>query len=272
MPCGDGSNRPMTIGLLNACTRSCCSTLPNAQAVSQILHVHTNTLKRWVQAFAAEGEDALLRMGYGHPIGWLTTDEQQLTTWLDADVRTTAEACAWCRTVRQGLHGQWDAQAAQTARLSLQQPTLIPAKADPEAQAAWVETYAEKGGLTRRGRVYFLDAAHLLHAAVPSQGWIKLNHTMQLRTNAGRNRLNVLGAYSPDDQSLISLDGRESCDAERVAQLLQKIRAANRRRLLVVLDNAPYNKAAPVTGRADIADRTALSAAHSPNLNLIERF
>ena len=92
--------------------------------------------------------------------------------------------------------------------------------------------------------MYFLDAAHLLHAAVPSQGWIKRNHTMQLRTNSGRNRLNVLGAYSPDDQSLISLEGRESCDAERVAQLLQKIRAANPgRRLLVVLDNAPYNKA-----------------------------
>lgn len=128
--------------------------------------------------------------------------------------------------------------------------------------------------MTRRGRVYFLDAAHLLHAAVPSQGWIKRNHTMQLRTNSGRNRLNVLGAYSPDDQSLISLEGRESCDAERVAQLLQKIRAANPgRRLLVVLDNAPYNKAAPVTEAAQTLRIELLYLPpYSPNLNLIERF
>jgi hypothetical protein len=47
--------------------------------------------------------------------------------------------------------------------------------------------------------VYFLDAAHMLHAAIPSQGWIKRGRTMQLKTNSGRNRLNILGAYSPDD-------------------------------------------------------------------------
>ena len=34
-------------------------------------------------------------------------------------------------------------------------------------------------------------------------------------------------AYSPDDRDLISMEGRESCDAERVVQLLHKIRAAN---------------------------------------------
>jgi hypothetical protein len=36
------------------------------------------------------------------------------------------------------------------------QPSLIPAKADPEAQAAWVETYAEKGDRNpARARVLF---------------------------------------------------------------------------------------------------------------------
>ena len=96
---------------------------------------------------------------------------------------------------------------------------------------------------------------------------------MQLRTNAGRNRLNVLGAYSPDDQSLISWEGRESCDAERVAQLLQKIRAANPgRRLLVVLDNAPYNKAAPVTEAAQTLRIELLYLPpYSPDFNPIEQ-
>ncbi len=112
----------------------------------------------------------------------MTTDEQQqFTTWLDADVRTTAEACAW--VLEQFGKDYTDSGMRKLLKrldYRFKQPTLIPAKADPEAQAAWVETYAEKGALTRRGRVYFLDAAHLLHAAVPSQGWIKRNHTMQL--------------------------------------------------------------------------------------------
>jgi transposase len=134
--------------------------------------------------------------------------------------------------------------------------------------------YRKKGALTRRGKVYFLDAAHLLHAAIPSQGWIKRGKTMQLKTNSGLQRLNVLGAYSPDERDLISLEGRESCDGERVAQLLHKIRAANPgKRLLIVLDNAPYNHADVVN---EAAKRLRLELlylpTYSPNLNLIERF
>jgi transposase len=131
-----------------------------------------------------------------------------------------------------------------------------------------------EGALTRRGKVYFLDAAHLLHAAIPSQGWIKRGKTMQLKTNSGRNRLNILGAYSPDERDLISLEGRESCDAERVAQLLQKIRRANPgKRLLIILDNAPYNHASPVSEAAKALRIELLYLPpYSPNLNLIERF
>ena len=134
--------------------------------------------------------------------------------------------------------------------------------------------HRKKGALTRRGKVYFLDAAHLLHAAVPSQGWIKRGRTVQLKTNSGRNRLNILGAYSPDERDLISLEGRESCDAERVAQLLAKIRAANPgKRLLIVLDNAPYNHAAPVQEAAKrLRIELLYLPPYSPNLNLIERF
>jgi transposase len=135
------------------------------------------------------------------------------------------------------------------------------------------ELHRQKGALTRRGKVYFLDAAHLLHAAIPSQGWIKRGQSVQLKTNSGRNRLNILGAYSPDERDLISLEGRESCDAERVAQLLQKIRAANPgKRLLIVLDNAPYNHAAPVRDAArKLRIQLLYLPAYSPNLNLIER-
>ena len=136
------------------------------------------------------------------------------------------------------------------------------------------DLHRKKGALTRRGKVYFLDAAHVLHAAIPSQGWIKRGQRVQLKTNSGRNRLNILGAYSPDQQDLISLEGRESCDAERVAQLLHKIRAANPgKRLLIVLDNAPYNHAAAVRDAAKKLHIELLYLPpYSPNLNLIERF
>ena len=124
------------------------------------------------------------------------------------------------------------------------------------------------------GKVYFVDAAHLLHNAVPSQGWIKRGSTIELKTNSGRNRLNVLGAYSPDDHTLVSIEGTESCDAELVCQLLRKVRKANPGKwLLLVLDNARYQRAHIVQAFAKrLRIRLLFLPPYSPNLNLIERF
>jgi len=67
----------------------------NAEAVSRILHVHPKTLKRWVKAFASGGEAGLTSFNYVGGDGWLTDAQQQrFTTWLDASVRSTAEAIA----------------------------------------------------------------------------------------------------------------------------------------------------------------------------------
>jgi len=131
-----------------------------------------------------------------------------------------------------------------------------------------------EGALTRRGKVSFLDAAHLLHAAIPSRGWIKRTMTVTLKTNSGRNRLTISGASSPDDQRRISWEGRESCAAERVAHVLQLSEQANPgKRLLLIRDNARSNHAPPVTDAAKA--RRIESAEYLPpsslNLNLIAR-
>lgn len=134
--------------------------------------------------------------------------------------------------------------------------------------------HRKKGALNGRGKVYFVDAAHLLHNAVPGRGWIKRARTVELKTNSGRNRLNVLGAYSPDDHTLISIEGTESCDAEMVCRLLRKLRAANPAQvLLLVLDNVRYQRTRRVRALARrLRIRLLFLPPYSPNLNLIERF
>ena len=94
---------------------------------------------------------------------------------------------------------------------SFKKPAPIPAKSETEAQTTSMASYEKRAGLKRRGKVYFVDGAHLLHNAVASQGWIKRGHTVELRTNSGRNRLNVFGAYSPDDHPLASIEDTASC-------------------------------------------------------------
>jgi transposase len=120
----------------------------NAEAVSTILHVHPKTLKRWVKAFAAGGEAALTSFNYVGSEPWLSeTQQQQFTTWLDAEVRSTAEAITYVEQTF-GLSYTDSGMRKLLARLDYRykQPAVLPAKADPEAQAAWVETYTAKRG------------------------------------------------------------------------------------------------------------------------------
>ena len=120
----------------------------NAEAVSRILQIHPKTLKRWVKTFAAGGEVALTTFNYVGGEGWLTPDQQlQFTTWLDASIRSTAEAITW---VREQFGDDYSDSGMRKLLKRLdyryRQPDVLPAKADPEAQAAWVEAYTEKRG------------------------------------------------------------------------------------------------------------------------------
>jgi transposase len=120
----------------------------NAEAVSRILHVHPKTLKRWVKAFASGGEAGLTSFNYVGGDGWLTDAQQQrFTTWLDASVRSTAEAIAWVEE-QFGYDYSDSGMRKLLKRLDYRyrQPDVLPAKADPEAQAAWVKTYTAKRG------------------------------------------------------------------------------------------------------------------------------
>jgi transposase len=120
----------------------------NAEAVSTILHVHPRTLKRWVKTFVAGGEAALTSFNYVGSEPWLSEEQQQqFTTWLDAEVRSTAEAITYVEQTF-GLCYTDSGMRKLLARLDYRykQPAVLPAKADPEAQAAWVETYTAKRG------------------------------------------------------------------------------------------------------------------------------
>lgn len=95
---------------------------------------------------------------------------------------------------------------------------------------------------------------------------------MELKTNSGRACLNILGAYSPDDESLEYQEDTSSCDAEMVCRLLKKLREANPgKRLMVVLENAKYNRARLVR---KAAKRLRIELEYLPTYspNLIERF
>lgn len=120
----------------------------NAASVSTILQVHPNTLKRWSKLFVTGGEEALTTLNYVGGDGNLTAAEMQtFMAWLDAEVRSTAEAIVWVEE-QFGVSYTDSGMVKLLKRLDyrFKQPERLPAKADPKKQAEWVETYREKRG------------------------------------------------------------------------------------------------------------------------------
>jgi transposase len=124
--------------------------------------------------------------------------------------------------------------------------------------------------------ILFGDGMHLVHNNVPAFCWADPKDPLVLKTNTGRKRLNILGAYNPDEHSFVHLTGEENCNAMRVIDYFEVILKANRSapKIILILDNASYYKAAIVTQWLEDHPKLKIDflPPYAPNLNLIERF
>ena len=122
----------------------------------------------------------------------------------------------------------------------------------------------------------FGDGMHLIHQNIPGYCWGDPKSPPVIKTNTGRQRLNILGAYNPDNHSFVHLTGEENCDAERVIDYFEVILKAYYKapQIILFLDNARYFKAEIVTKWLNDNPRLQVEflPAYAPNLNLIERF
>jgi len=122
----------------------------------------------------------------------------------------------------------------------------------------------------------FGDGMHLVHQNVPGLCWGDPKQPPVIKTNTGRKRLNILGAYNPDSHRFVHLTGEENCDAKRVIAYFEVILMAYHKAptIVLILDNARYFKAATVRKWLKKHPRLRLEflPSYSPNLNLIERF
>ena len=125
---------------------------------------------------------------------------------------------------------------------------MIPAKADPDKQAAYVKETLEPRlaeALAEQRAVFFVDAAHFVLA--PFLGFLWSLTRVFIKAPAGRQRFNVLGALNALTHELITLTNDTYITAESLCALLQKLAALNLTvPITVFLDNARYQKCALV--------------------------
>jgi transposase len=151
---------------------------------------------------------------------------------------------------------------------------MIPAKADPDEQAAYVKEKLEpRLAEAQAGKraVFFVDAAHFVLA--PFLGFLWSLTRVFIQAPAGRQRFNVLGALNALTHELITVTNDTYITAESLCALLKKLAALNLSvPITLFLDNARYQKCALVQAMATSLNiELCYLPPYSPNLNLIER-
>jgi transposase len=155
-------------------------------------------------------------------------------------------------------------------------------KADPDKQQEFVAHYERQRAVAqrpgaRRTRRYFVDACHPLWGLeLVYACWLLVGQRFLAGMGSGRKRLNILGAYSPDDQECLDLRlTRDNINGEQFVNLLRLLRATHpeTERFVLYLDGARYNGSEVVKEWLRRHPEFELEPlpTYSPNLNLIER-
>ena len=153
------------------------------------------------------------------------------------------------------------------------QPCGVPAKADAQAQKAFVLKYENiKKNLGDDEQVVFMDGVHPSHAVRFMRGWIRKGQRREIPTNASQKRLNILGALNLEAMTLHRQE-YETLNADSVIAFLTFLLAAMPRGILhVILDRGRYQHCAAVWAFAAANPRLKLHylPPYSPNINAIE--
>lgn len=249
-------------------------------SVSRSVGKSIRTVEDRYRIYLSEGPDALNFFRY-RPKPCYLTDERikELTAWIKKENPSDTKiirhyikehfGVSYCRSAVEKLlkkHGQ--------KRL---RPKLVPGNPpSAEEQIKFVGHYNELRKFTDTGtEVLFCDAMHLVHQTVPGYCWGDPKDPPVFKTDSGRQRLNIPGAYDPVAHNLIHHTGEENCNGSRVIVFFEKILKARRNSdfVVLILDNAPYFHAEEVSQRLKKHPKiiTWFLPAYAPNLNLIER-
>src|SRR3982750_4027860 len=251
------------------------------EEIAELLGVSTRQVGQWLRIFRNKGLDELGTSHYqGDPGRLLPAQVERLKQEIATGAFHNAEQVrTWVLDtlgVAYSISGIKD--LLRRIGASYHKVSGFFWKADVEEQKKFVRKHRrhkrEAGPTTRR---YFVDACHpvwgvdLLYSC-----WLLAGQRFYVGVGNGRKRLNILGAYSPDDHDYVDLRlTEENITGEQFVKLLEALRARHpdAEKFLLYLATAPYYSKPCVKEwlKAHRRFRLVPLPAYSPNLNLIER-
>jgi transposase len=253
--------------------------------VADLLGCSVRQLAEWLRLFRNRGLEALCTLHHRGDPGNLSAGQverlrQEIST---GRFRNSEQTRLWVEEmfgVRYSPSGIKD--LLRRVGASYHKVTGFLWKADPDKQREFVAHYerqkaaAQRPG-ARRTRRYFVDACHPLWGLeLVYACWLLVGQRFLAGMGSGRKRLNILGAYCPDDREYLDLRlTRDNINGEQFVNLPRLLRATHpeTERFVLYLDRAKYYGSPAVKDWLRRHPEFELEPlpTYSPNLNLIER-
>ncbi len=246
--------------------------------VREVLFLDDETLRGYVDKYREEGIDSLLRDGRGGRDSLLNEEQRQLLCQeLDSTIHLDTDSIIFWVKTNFGIEYSRSGMRDLLHRLNYvyKKPKLVPGKPDIEEQEFFAAEYEkfmqEKSADTV---VVFSDAVHPEHNTIAGYGWIKRGEVKELKTNSGRERLNLHGGINAETHEVTVIESK-TVDAYSTINLFSALlhRYQDAKEIVVILDNAKYHYANVVQEYLEKHSKLKLAflPSYSPNLNLIER-
>ncbi len=253
--------------------------------VTHVLGIGLSQLGEWLRLFRNEGLDALCVLRYKGDPGKLTPNQvDRLRDEVSGGCfRNSDQIRHWIlETFGVPYKSSGVKDLLRRIGVSYHQVTGFLWKADPGEQKEFVEKYRrQKAKAHRQGaghtRRYFVDACHPVWGLnLVYSCWLLVGQRFLAGMGGGRKRLNILGAYCPDDQEYLDLRlTRDDINGEQFVDLLRLLRERHpeTKRFILYLDNAAYYGKPVVKEWLKRHPEFDLEPVppYSPNVNLIER-
>lgn len=204
------------------------------EEVAHLLGIGLSQLGKWLRVFRNQGLDALCTLHYKGDPGNLTAAQ---VAQLKAKVGTgcfgnSDQIRHWLlQTFAVTYSSSGIKDLLKRIGVSYHKVTGFLWKADPDKQKAFVKKYQrqkanaqrKEAGHTRR---YFVDACHPIWGlSLVYSCWLLLGQRLLVGMGSGRKRLNIIGAYCPDDQEYLDRRlTRGNINGEQFVNLLRLLR------------------------------------------------
>ena len=245
--------------------------------VAELLLLDDSTLRRYFSVFENEGIYRLLSDDFKGGQPKLTESQQEkLTQQLDKKIYLSAKEIIDFTEKEFGITYTVNGMHSVLHGLgyTYKKPKHVPSKANKEKQEEFIEKYESiKSNKTDQDKIYFMEGCHPQHNSQPAYGWIKKGTEKELKSNTGRKRVNLNGAYNIEDKEAIVRED-EMINSQSTIKLFNQLSQRQKTGIIyIICDNARYYKSKIVNEYLETNERIKILflPPYSPNLNIIER-